>query len=351
MFAVETKSFEKALRAVQLATSITSPLLTLHQAMLEYDNTGVQLTATDLDVTVQVRLRCLRVVGCGEFLLDPRDVLAFIKDTSAVTYEGGKFICGNKTMEWYQTPVEEYPGIGKGAVFCWTTRQQLGPDFITGLAKCLPFASKGLLRPVFTCLKCGRREIAATDTHRLMVYYPDIQEDLHECLIPGKAAKAVIYLAKMYGVNGLEMRHNESSVRFCTDTFTVYSRKEEGRYPQYQVVLGDTPKKHAVIDVGDLLGLVKNVPRETAVALNVNGDHIQANYKTERCTIGARIPAKLDPPKSDSLEIHVQGVYLKDLLESLRDRGTINLGFIGPNNPIIVRGRKEASILLPLRVS
>jgi hypothetical protein len=125
----------------------------------------------------------------------------------------------------------------------------------------------------------------------------------------------------------------------------------EGRYPHYQVVLEDLPKRYALIEVSDLLGLIKNVPKETAVELHVNGDHIRAKYNTDRCFMAARVPAKMDPPDSESLAIHVQGVYLKDLLDSFRDRGTISLGFIGPNHPIIVRSRKEASVLLPLRVS
>lgn len=246
------------LQAVQNVVSTRTTLPILSNVLLRAEGNRMELTATDLDVTVVCGVEAT-VKQPGTTTLPVKKLFGIARELSGGEIEievDEKNVCsvrsGPSFYKIHGLSAEEFPPLPK---FKEEKQVVVGQEKFRGMLRKTSFAistdeARYVLNGIFISLKDHKMTIVATDGRRLALVDEEVEvseQSQGEFIIPAKAVNELNRLLQengdtviKYGDNQAEfaLSYNQSfSVRIITKLI-------EGNYPNYrQVIPGETKER------------------------------------------------------------------------------------------------------------
>lgn len=239
------------LRALQLVQNLVEPRQTLPilaNVLIEAQEGGLRVAATDLEVGARVTVPAT-VARPGAITLAARKLLELVRELPAqpVTLklqENGwvQLLCGSAAFRLVGLPAEEYPPIETGEADAWVA---VDAARLRAMLARTSFAmsqdeSRPFLNGLYLLVRNGELRLVATDGHRLALARTVVEADAEMSgIVPRKAVLEIGRVLSGSEEATLAVRENQFFLR--TPGFALASKLVEGTFPSYEQVL---PKSH-----------------------------------------------------------------------------------------------------------
>ncbi|MEW6172988.1 MAG: DNA polymerase III subunit beta [Bacillota bacterium] len=340
-----------------------SPLLITTGILLKTKENRLEITSTDLEVTIRCFTPALEVYREGSLVIPARQAFEIVRrlGEGKIEIEGQE---GNVNIAYpggevriNGFPVDEFPVVD--TLFESGSGFRINEGMKTALRSVLYAAGKDELRPVFTGVQFEVREgtltMAATDAHRLAVF--EMPTDLEEsCLsiIPAKALKEV-ERALGQGEESVNMVLQQNQAAFMIDAVEIGTRLIEGRFPDWRAAIPQGPPRTLV--KGETAGLIAAIERAqvlatgeaSTVVLKVHDGGLTVSSQSESGGLKEKVSLYVD---GEDVEIAFNAVYLLDALR-VAPQDNFELELNGSLGPALVKTSENPGFLalvLPLRM-
>ncbi|MBI2300213.1 MAG: DNA polymerase III subunit beta [Armatimonadetes bacterium] len=242
----------QAITVVGRAVSSRSTLPILSNILLEADQDGLLLGATDLEIGMRVRL-AVEVESPGRTTLSARLLSEMIGAQSAghpITLESDEedhvtFRCGRSVVEVNGLPADEFPVIpsidrGRTIVMPQAALRRM-------IQQCAIAVSGDETRARLTGMQVmtegDRLRLVATDTHRLATRSHPLGagagEEVSE-IVPGRAMRELERLLGDSDEATVQLDFTDTQAQFRVGSVTVITRLIEGEFVSYRKVIPAT---------------------------------------------------------------------------------------------------------------
>jgi DNA polymerase-3 subunit beta len=250
------------LQAVQNVVSTRTTLPILSNVLIKADGERLELTATDLDVTVSCSVEA-KVKKAGATTVPVKKLFGIVRElaSSEIDFEvDEKNNCsvrsGSSFYKINGLSAEEFPPLPK---FKEDKKVVLTQETMKGMLKKTSFSistdeSRYVLNGILICLKDHKMTMVATDGRRLALVDEQVElseKSQGEFIVP---AKAVIELNRLLQDKGeVEIRYAENQASFTLkdekgSSILIITKLIEGNYPNYrQVIPGEVKERVPLI--------------------------------------------------------------------------------------------------------
>jgi DNA polymerase III subunit beta len=359
----------QGLQIVSRAVSSRTTLPILNNVLLQTGDSGLQLTATNLEIgirqsipaevqeeggiTVPARLLTDFVTG----LPDEQLQMTLDKKTQSLAVKSNRFDATIRGID-----PADFPPVPAGADGRKVNVSQ--SDLRDAIEQTVIAASSDEGRPVLTGvyvqLNGGKATFAATDGHRLAVKTLAVKSeatDSDTVVIPARALSELSRILKV-GDDSIEVTvgSQKNQVFFKTRDVELMSRLIEGTYPNYQQVIPSQSTTTITAKTQDLLFTTKMVSLFSKDAANVikfktEGGKLTVTANTSE--VGQNVAAVDARIEGQDLQVAFNSKYLLDVL-GIIGSDEVQLGFTGPLNPGLIKpvGKENyLYIIMPVRVA
>ena len=265
---ITKSSFLDGLQAVQNIVNLRSTLPILSNVLLTAEKKHLELTTTDLEVSVRCRIEA-DVPKPGKTTLPARRLFSIIRELpdSAIELEVddkdiAKLTCGSSFFKIIGLSEDEFPPITKAdGKNSYTLDQGI---FREMLKKTWYAAStdetRYVLNGVLLSFKAGKLIAVATDGRRLALVEQEIdfpKEAEADMILP---TKTVTELMHVLGDEGeLKIHATEHQIIFEFNDIVVASKLVDGTYPNYKQVIPARCEERVTIERESLLIALRRV--------------------------------------------------------------------------------------------
>jgi len=257
------------LRALQLVQNIVEPRQTLPilaNVLLDAQEGGLHVAATDLEVGVRVAVPAI-VARPGAITLAARKLVELVRELPAqpITLklqENGwvQLLCGPAAFRLVGLPAEEYPPLETGSADGWVAVD--GARLRAMLARTSYAMSQDESRPflngLFLVVKKGELRLVATDGHRLALARMSVEADGEMTgIVPRKAVGEMGRVLSAGDETTLALRENQFFLR--TPGFVLASKLIEGTFPSYEQVLPKSHPRRLIVEREALIAALRRV--------------------------------------------------------------------------------------------
>lgn len=364
----------QVIRAVSPRTAI--PILS--GIKLDADETGLTLTASDTDISIQSFIPAekdgkpiVQLTTPGSLVLGGKFFSEIVKklpsdevELDAVDVHRAIIRSGSAEIELVGMDPEEYPVLpAMGETNTFTVNGAVLRELIQRTVFAVSTnESTPILTGVLWQLADGKLKLTATDRHRLsnaeseVAAEPDLKLD--QLVISGRTLNE---LARLISDDGemIEVAATDSQVLFRMNRLLFYSRLLDGTYPDTSRIISHQYKTELVVDTGALTDAIERAyllsreEKTNIVRLNTMEDG-QIEVSSSSMEIG-KVTEQIAPKHlaGEPLKIAFNSRYMLDALKVI-DQETIHIGFTGMMSPILIRPEKEPDMLhliLPYRTT
>jgi len=365
---ISKEQMMNGLQAVQNVVSTRTTLPILSNVLLRAEGEQLQLTATDLDVTISSTVEA-RVDTAGGVTLPAKRIVSIVRELASLEMElevDEKNCCsiraGSSFYKINGLPAEEFPAI---PVFAENRKITLEQEKLKSLLSKTSFAistdeTRFVLNGIFFSLKDHKITMVATDGRRLAL--ADEEVDVSptsegECIVPTKAINELSRLLQTKGM--VEVRLTDNQVAFNLPDekgkmVVIISKLIEGNYPNYRQVIPAEAKERIALGREELLQALRRAEIMTSeksnsvkLAFGKNSlsitantpevgearENIAINYKGKEMAIAFNPGYLMDPLKA----LPNDEVYM-ELIDELSP------GVLKINGPFLY-------VLMPMRMS
>lgn len=349
------KDLLEAVQVVAHAVSGRTSLPILSHILLEAQEGGLRLTASDLELGISTTVPSAVIENPGAVTAPARllsELLSELPDAdvslSADLTHAVRVRCLNSDYKVLGLPSEEYPRLPDVPdTLQLRIPQRTLRDMIR---KTLFAASQEEARPILTgilmVLKEDRLSLVSTDTHRLAVRTTRVPsaQGSNQALVPARAMNEVLRI--LDDADGdVQIRFSKNQALFLTPGgITVVSRLIEGQFPNYERVIPTTCDKMLTLPTQMLQRAVK---RASIVARN---DANRVVLQTVKDMLVIRAESQQDGTAYEELEVAREGEdieiafnakYLLDIL-AVTDTEGIRLELTEPLKPGVAKPVPES---------
>ena len=357
------------LQSVQNVVNSRTTLPILSNVLLRAADNRLELTATDLDVTISCSVEAKvgkpgattipvkKLVGIARELGTPEIELAVDEKSACAITSGPSFFKINGLA------AEEFPPFPQ---FKENKKVVLPQEKLRSMLKKTSFAistdeSRYVLNGIFLSLKDHKVTMVATDGRRLAMVEEetDVAEgNQGEFIIP---TKAVNELSRLLGDKGeVEIRFTDNQVAFTLKNdagFSVLliSKLVEGNYPNYRQVIPSETKERVPIVREELLQAV----RRAEIMTSDKANSVKFSFTKNNLTITANAPEVGEA--KESLAINYKGKdmaiafnpgYLLDPLNALSNVDEVFIELIDELSPGVMKiNGPFLYVVMPMRLS
>lgn len=356
------------LQAVQNIVSTRTTLPILSNVLLRAEGNRLELTATDLDVTIACSVEAnvsrpgattipvkrffgiVRELGAGELEID-------VDDNNASSVRAGASF-----FKIHGLAAEEFPPQPK---FAETRRLVLPQEKLRGMLRKTSFAistdeTRFVLNGIFFSLKEHKLTMVATDGRRLALVDEEVDipaESLAEFIVPTKAINELNRLLQPAGDVEIKSADNQAAFTLVDDkgsSILIVSKLVEGNYPNYRQVIPSEMKERVTLVREELLQAL----RRAEIMTSEKSNSVKLTFTKNNLAITANTPEIGEA--RESLAINYKGrdlaiafnpVYLMDPLRSL-DNDEVYLELIDELSPGVLKiNGPFLYVLMPMRMS
>lgn len=368
-FSVSTSDLQKYLGIAGSAIPLKSTLPILENFLFELEDNILSITATDLEITITVKLP-VDGFKSGKSIIPARRLIETIR---ALPNTNIKFSCdpnSNKIElatdigEYRLTgePIENYPSLPS---FKAQDEFKLNNDTLRRLIGKTEFAvSKDELRPAMTGVlfqvRSNEIRTVSTDGHRLVRVVNhefSTTKPERDVVLPVKATSLML---KCLEDSESSIAISEIHALFKSGSTTIHSRLIEERYPNYESVIPLDNEKKLVVDKNLLLSSVRRTSlyaSSTTKLVRFSMSKNELTISAEDIDFGSEAKEKISCDYSDeSFEIGFNSSYIIDILNHIDSEQVVFL-FNTPSRAAIIRpqtqrdGEDLLMLIMPVRLN
>lgn len=356
----------KSVHLVNRAISTRTTMPILGYILLETMKDGIKLTATDLEMAIQVDIAA-EVKKGGQLTLPARILTEIVGNLpeSTVEIKAGEaagqveITCESSAFEILGLPAGDFPTMPKtgeetlGAIDAEAMRTMIRQTiFAVSADETRPF-----LTGVYLALDGTDVRFVATDGGRLALRKMTLASPAAQktgVIVP---AKTMQELARaLTGVDGdVRLATADNQLVFSVPGLRVYSRLISGQFPNYQQVIPQEFKQRIRVDTDRLLRAV----RRASITARDSANVVRLTAKGKKLTLTSNTPEvgkareEVDvTAEGDAVEAAFNARYLIDCLNNI-DAGELFFELTGPLSPGAIRPAQHADyvyVLAPVRV-
>ncbi|TVY10693.1 DNA polymerase III subunit beta [Paenibacillus cremeus] len=368
----------ESIQHVSKAISSKTTIPILSGIKIDVDSTGMTLTASDTDISIQSfipmeknDLQVIDLKQSGSVVLPSKFFVEIIRKLPAQQIEievkdhfQTTIRSGSSEIQLVGLDPEEYPimpGIEENKLV------QIPSDLLKTMIKQTSFAvstneATPILTGVLWTIANGRLKFTACDRHRLASRETNIDTDsdftLSNVSISGKTLNELSKILPDQNTL-IDVVFAENQVLFKMSSILFYTRILDGTYPDTSKLIPQSFQTELTVNTDDLAdaidrayllskeektNIVKLVMREDET-IEISSSSSELGKVTEELTT-TRLTGEL-------LRISFNSKYMLDALKVM-DSENINIGFTGAMQPIIIRPDEDSSLLqliLPYRTT
>ena len=362
-FQIDKDVFQDALNQVQHVVSSRTTLPILSNVLIEADELGLQLSTTDLDVTITVRVPA-DVSVTGATTMPARRLASIVRElpTSEIKIEvnednAATVRSGPSFFKILGLPNSEFPVIGEfGDAKEFTIDQKLLKDALRKTAYAI---STDETRYVLNGVNCiigeGMLTLVATDGRRLAMVEQDLEfpaGNESAVIIPTKAVNELQRLLKDSGEMKISLTNNQAS--FELNDSHLITKLIEGNYPNFRQVIPGEAKYRVTVEREVLHSAVKRV----ALLVNEKTNSIKFTFADNQVAISANSPeigeaeesidVKYDGPK---IVVAFNPEFVMAPLRNL-DQDEVYIDLIDESSPGVLKiDEPFLYVIMPMRVA
>jgi DNA polymerase-3 subunit beta len=365
---ITKEKFLQGLQAVQNVVGTRTTLPVLANVLMRASENRLDLTATDLDVTISCGVEA-QVAEGGVTTLPARRLFSIVRELGP----------GEISME-----VDEKDNCALAAGACFfKVRGLSGEDFpplaalgeqpvlvlsqegLRGMLRRTAFAaSTDEARYVLNGLFCSCHEhnvtMAATDGRRLALTDQELEASAPmeaAFIVPTKAINELLRLLGDKGEARITPMQNQVAVTMVGETgfpTMVISKLVDGTYPNYQHVIPPESKEHVTLPREELLQAV----RRAEIMTSERSNSVKLRFERHKLTISANTPEVGEA--SETLAINYKGAeltiafnpgFLMDGLKAV-DNDEVLLELTDGLSPCVLKGKgRFLYVIMPLRTA
>jgi DNA polymerase-3 subunit beta len=368
----------ESIQHVSKAISNKTPIPILSGIKIDVDNSGMTLTASDTDISIQSfipfeknELTIIELERPGSIVLSSKFFVEIVRKlpSSKVEIEVKDHFqttirSGSSEIQLVGLDPEEYPTLPSIEEY---RRIQLPSDLLKTMIKQTSFAvstneSTPILTGVLWTIADGKLKFIACDRHRLGTRETNIEVDaefeLNNISISGKTLNE---LAKILPDQNtlIDIIFAENQVLFKLSSILFYTRILDGTYPDTSKLIPQTYQTELVINAHQLAdaidrayllsreektNIVKLIMREDQT-IEISSSSSELGKVTEQLEVSSLT--------GELLRISFNSKYMLDALK-IMDSELIHIGFTGAMQPIIIRPEETSTLLqliLPYRTT
>lgn len=356
------------LQAVQNVVSTRTTLPILSNVLLRAEDNRLELTATDLDVTISCGVEA-QVKKPGSTTVPVKRLFGIVRELSNLEIDlevDEKNVCTIRSgPSFYRINglgADEFPPMPK---FKEDKKVVLPQETVRGMMKKTAFAvstdeSRYVLNGIFISLKDHKMTMVATDGRRLALVDEEVdvsEQSQGEFIVP---AKAVNELNRLLAEKGeLEVRYTDNQASFTLKdekgfSILIVTKLIEGNYPNYRQVIPNEVKERVSLIREELVHAL----RRAEIMTSEKSNSVKLTFGKNNLAITANSPEVGEA--RESLAINYKGKemaiafnpkYLIDPLNALaNDEVFIELidelspGVLKINGPFLY-------VVMPMRLS
>jgi DNA polymerase-3 subunit beta len=356
------------LQAVQNVVSTRTTLPILSNVLLRAEGDRVELTATDLDVTVACAVEA-KVKKGGVTTVPVKKLFGIVRELTNAEIDievDEKNICtirsGSSFYRIHGLSADEFPPLPK---FKEDKKVALSQETVKGMMRKTSFAistdeSRYVLNGIFLSLKDHKLTMVATDGRRLALVDEEVdvsEKSQGEFIVPAKAVNELNRLLQDKGE--VEIKYSDNQAAFTLKdekgfTVLIITKLIEGNYPNYrQVIPGETKERVSLVREELLHAL-----RRAELMTSEKSNSVKLSFGKNRLEITANSPEVGEA--KESLAVNYKGKemaiafnpkYLIDPLNALGDDEVfvelideLSPGVLKINGPFLY-------VVMPMRLS
>jgi DNA polymerase III subunit beta len=288
------------LQAVQNVVSTRTTLPILSNVLLRAEDGRLELTATDLDVTISCGVEASVKKG-GAITVPVKKLFGIVRELNNPEIDlevDDKNICSVRSgASFYKINglgADEFPPMPK---FKEDKKVVLPQEKIRGMMKKTSFAistdeSRYVLNGIFLSLKEHKMTMVATDGRRLALVDEEVdvtEESQGEFIVPAKAVNELTRLLQDKGE--IETRYSENQASFTLKdekgfTILIITKLIEGNYPNYRQVIPGEPKERVALPREEFLHAL----RRAEIMTSDKSNSVKLTFSKNNLAITANSP-------------------------------------------------------------
>ncbi len=364
-FTITRDNLQQGLAAVGASIPTRTTLPVLSNILIGAGEDGVQMSGTDLDIAVALRVPA-EVEEPGAITVPAKKLQELARELpeapAKVTTTGERFelVCGKATFRLNGMPRDEFPAFPQVDFSeSWTIQGSLISEMIARTSFAVSTEeSRPILNGVLWQLADGQMRMVATNGHRLakLAVPAEASQAPHaDLIVPPKALAQVQRLFEEG--DEIQVARSENHLGFRKDGTRVFTRLIEGPYPNYEQVI---PKDNDRIAIADKETLTRSL-RRMAVVASDQTHRVRLSFVGNLLRLSVETPDLGDA--HEEMEVSYNGEPLdigfnaNYLLEVLRFMPTdeVKLSFKAPERaatiePTDAEGGEYLCLIMPLRL-
>jgi DNA polymerase III subunit beta len=356
------------LQAVQNIVSTRTTLPILSNVLLRAEGNRLELTATDLDVTIACSVEAT-VSRAGATTLPVKRFFGIVRELASPSIElevDEKQACvitaGPSYYKMNGLAAEEFPPLPR---FAEKKRVVVPQDKLRSMLRKTSFASstdetRFVLNGIFFSLKEHKIIMVATDGRRLALVDEEVDippESDGEFIIPTKAINELNRLLTTNGQVEVKFTDNQAAFALQDDkgfSVLIISKLIEGNYPNYRQVIPAETKERIALGREELLHAL----RRAEIMTSEKSNSVKLSFSQNSLAITANTPEVGEARESIAinykgrdLAIAFNPGYLMDPLKALED-DEVFLELIDELSPGVLKiNGPFLYVLMPMRMS
>ncbi|MBI4663638.1 MAG: DNA polymerase III subunit beta [Verrucomicrobia bacterium] len=356
------------LQVVQNVVSSRSTLPILSNVLLNAADNKLELTATDLDVTVSCWVEAV-VARPGTVTLPVKRLFGIVRELGAMDLEmefDGKGACTLQSGASYYRlngmPAEEFP---PSQPFTDARVVVIPQEKLRGMLRKTSYAissdeTRFVLNGIFVSVKETKVTMVATDGRRLALVDEEVEglgEGSLEFIVPTKAVNELTRLLQSAGNVELKLRENLISFNLRGEGglgIVVITKLVEGNYPNYRQVIPTQVRERVGLQREELLQALKRAE----IMTNEKSNSVKLGFTMNNLSITANTPEVGEARESlainykgKDLSIAFNPAYLMDPLRVLEE-DEVYLELIDELSPGVLKVNGPfLYVLMPMRMS
>lgn len=353
----------ECLQKIQSVINPRNPLPILSNILVKAENGVVEMTATDMAVTVRARMEA-EVTEPGSTTLPAKRIFGVIRELSTdeaeieVNENDIAFIhAGSSFFRIHGISEEDYPSLpemSEPKVFSFEQAAFRSMLRMTAYAASTDL-SRVNLNGVLLSFKDGKLTVAATDSRRLALVDTELEisaDSEMDVVIP---LKTVDELNRTLGEEGtVRVQVTPNQIAFEFDDILVFSKLQEGNYPNFRQVIPQGTGNRAAVERESLLTAVRRTSQlvsdqVSGVKLTFTENRLEVLAEAAEIGEGREtIAVKYSGPE---MAISFNPVFLMDPLKALTT-DEVFLDITDEMNPCVMRSTVNFMyVLMPIRNS
>lgn len=344
----------------------------LSNILVQVNESGVKLIATNLEISVSVNLRA-KVEQTGSFTVPAKTLTDFVhllpeEQVELEKQDNEIFIkCGKSSTKIKGMDAEDYPvvpGIEEEHPYVVEV-----DNFKNSLSQVVIACAKNEIRPELSGIFFGfftndfqGLTLAATDSYRLAEKKLSVSQGSDEVkvIVPARTAQEIIRLLTMskdqQAENNVRLWVGENQIGLRYDDFEFSSRLVDGKYPDYTQIIPGEFKTTSVFSAAAMINKIKAASLFTTTGVNA----VSFDLSPEQSNIGISSTSTQTGEHSSEIEADVKGEensillnhrYVLDGLQNIESE-EIEFKVNSGDAPCLFRGKGKDEyvyIVMPIR--